>query len=184
MNVKNNDWVAVEYSGKTEEKEFDSNIGKEPLYFQVGMGMVIPGFDNALLNMNINDEKIVEINSKDAYGEKNDKIVELPAKAFSQIENLELNKEIELMSNMGPILIKIVEKNESTIKAILNHPLAGKDLTFKIKLLKILDEKEVKELMQEMSKHSCHCGHDHECNNCEHENSDSECEEECNCKKE
>jgi len=80
------------------------------------------------------------------------------------------------MSNMGPLVIEIKEIGKDKIKAIVNHPMAGKDLTFKIKLLKILNEKEVQEIMKEMSQHSCDCGCDHEhsheeceCEDCEHE---------------
>jgi len=185
MNAKNNDWVSIEYEGKFSNGEvFDKNDSKKPLYFQIGAGMVIPGFENAVLNMDTGKEKTVTIKAKEGYGEKNKTINDIPKDAFAgqDLNKIELNKELQIMSNMGPLVIEIKSIEKDTIKAIINHPMAGKDLTFKIKLLKVLDKKEVEALQKEMSQHSCDCGHD-----CEHEHKHShegcECED-CDCETE
>lgn len=163
MIVKNKDWVGVLYEGKLENNEvFDKNDEKHPLYFQVGSKMVIPGFDKAVEGMKVGDEKTVTIKAKEAYGEKSTEVVDIPKEAFAgqDLSKIEQNKEFQIMSNMGPLLIEIKSFDDKTIKAIVNHPLQGKELTFKIKLLKILDEKEVADLQKEMQEHHQH-HHEH-----------------------
>jgi len=185
MTVKLNDWASVRYEGSFSSGEvFDKNDEKNPLYFQVGAGQVIKGFEDAVLNMKSGDEKTVKIKAKDAYGEKNTLVTEIPKEAFAgqDLKKIPLNTELQIMSNMGPMVIEIKEIGKDKIKAIINHPMSGKDLTFKIKLLKVLDKKEVESLMKDMRQHSCGCGCEHEHSH-NHEHS-CECEDECSCEKE
>lgn len=185
MNVKNNDWVSIEYTGSINEKVFDSNVGKEPLIFKIGAQMVIPGFEKAVLELNTNEEKEILIPAKEAYGDLRTEAIELPKEVFANIEIKE-NEEKELMTNAGPLLVKILKITDEKVEAILNHPLAGKDLTFKIKLLKVLDEKEAKEIETQMTQQPCSCD-DHHCEDCDHEHnhdhSECNCEEDCDCEK-
>jgi peptidylprolyl isomerase len=160
----NKDYVAVEYTGKfTDGKIFDSSKGREPLVFQVGAGMVIKGFDDAVKGLEIGKSKEVTIKASEAYGEKNTKEVEIPKSAFQDQSMIKEGLETQMMTNMGPMLLKINSVGKDTIKAILNHPLAGKDLVFEIKLVKILNKKEVEEMQK-------HCGY-----GCEHDHCDDDC---------
>ncbi len=69
--VKNGDVVRVHYTGKLLSGEsFDSSVGREPLEFTVGAGMMIKGFDAAMPGMEVGDKKTVNIPAADAYGEK------------------------------------------------------------------------------------------------------------------
>ena len=154
-----NDYVAVEYTGKfTDGKVFDSSKGREPLVFQVGAGMVIKGFDDAVKGLEVGKSKEVTIKASEAYGQKNTKEVEIPKSAFQDQSMIKEGLETQMMTNMGPMLLKINSVGKDTIKAVLNHPLAGKDLVFEIKLVKIFSKKEV----EEMQKHSCGCGCEHD----------------------
>jgi peptidylprolyl isomerase len=48
--VKNGDTIQVHYHGTlTSGETFDSSEGRAPLEFEVGKGMVIPGFDSGVL---------------------------------------------------------------------------------------------------------------------------------------
>jgi len=77
MEVEKNSKVSVEYTGTLEDGSvFDSNVGKEPLKFLAGTGMVIKGFDSAVLGKKEGDEIEVKIEPKDAYGEKNEQLVQ------------------------------------------------------------------------------------------------------------
>ncbi|MDD4983981.1 MAG: peptidylprolyl isomerase [Candidatus ainarchaeum sp.] len=156
----NNDYVAVEYTGKfTDGKVFDSSKGREPLVFQVGVGQVIKGFDDAVKGLEVGKSKEITIKAKEAYGEKNTKEVKIPKAAFQDQSMIKEGLETEMMTNMGPMHLKITKVEKDTISAVLNHPLAGKDLVFEIKLVKILSKKELEE---EMQKHSCGCGCGHD----------------------
>ena len=67
--VKNGDTVKVHYHGKlTDGSTFDSSAGRDPLEFEVGSGMVIPGFDEGVLGMSVGEKKTINIPAEDAYG--------------------------------------------------------------------------------------------------------------------
>lgn len=154
MSVKENDWIAVEYEGFLDDGSlFDTSKGKDPLKFKVGSKMVISGFEEGVLGMNVDEEKTIDIPFEKAYGPKNTEVTSLPKELLSQIGNLEEGKEITVMSGVGPLVIFVSKIEETTIEATLNHPLAGKNLKFKVKLLKILSEEEIKEHEKQM--HSC-----------------------------
>ena len=69
--VKNGDTVKVHYTGKFDTGEvFDSSDGADPLAFTVGAGQVIPGFDQALVGMQIGETKDIVIEPEQAYGNR------------------------------------------------------------------------------------------------------------------
>jgi len=159
MKAKNNDWVSVVYEGSfTDGKVFDKNDEKQPLTFKLGAKQVVPGFEKAVDGLEVGKEIKVTIKPKDAYGEKNTNILEIPKETFGTIDlsKLKLNTELEVMSEMGPLMLEIKKIEDKIVKAIVNHPLAGKDLVFKIKLLKILDEKETKHMEKHLQEHTHH----------------------------
>jgi len=158
---KDMDYVAVEYTGKfTDGEIFDSSEGREPLTFQVGAGMVIPGFDKAVKALAVGESKEVKIKAKEGYGERNKDEVEVPKSAFQDKGMIQKGVENQIMTNMGPMLLEITKIDKDSVKAILNHPLAGKELVFNIKLVKILSKKEVTDLEK---KSACSCCTHEEC---------------------
>ena len=56
MQVKKGDKIKVHYHGKLDDgTTFDSSEGRDPLAFEVGSGMVIPGFDAGVTGMDAED---------------------------------------------------------------------------------------------------------------------------------
>lgn len=136
-------FVKVHYTGKLDNGDvFDSSEGKdgEPLVFQVGMGMVVPGFDNAVLGMELNEEKNVHLDVKDAYGERQEDLVkEVPRKHF-KADGLKEGMNIVLSTGDGhQFPAHVVKISKDTITLDMNHPLAGKALNFHLKLIEISD---------------------------------------------
>ena len=75
MNAKKGDKVKVHYKGTlTDGTEFDSSVGKDPLEFEVGSGMMIKGFDNAVNGMGVGEKVTVNIVAEEAYGERNEEL--------------------------------------------------------------------------------------------------------------
>lgn len=67
--VKDKDTVKVHYTGRFINGEiFDSSEGREPLEFTLGQGMLIPGFEKAVIGMMANQSKTVTIPVEEAYG--------------------------------------------------------------------------------------------------------------------
>ncbi len=137
--VQNGDKIKVHYTGTLDDgKQFDSSEGREPLEFEVGSGQLIKGFDDAVVGMKIGDEKTIKLKPSEAYGEANPQLIQtLP---FTPQPNLD-PKPGQMLSLQDPqgreirALIKAV--GEDTITLDLNHPLAGKNLNFKIRVIEI-----------------------------------------------
>ena len=116
---------------------FDSSEGKQPLEFTIGNNEVIPGFENEIKNMKLNEEKTIKISPKDAYGENNKQlIISVPREKFPP--KIEVGGRLILKGPQGQNIPAIVsEVKEDAVVIDLNHPLAGKELTFKIKVVAI-----------------------------------------------
>ena len=146
--AKTGDKVTVNYTGRLEGGEiFDSSECHEsdcgcesgPMEFVIGEGSVIPGFENAIIGMSPGEEKTVTIPCSEAYGERMDDMVavvdrtEIPADLDLTIGNtLEVTQED---GQAFPVLV--LEVNEKSVTLDANHPLAGRDLTFDLKLVAI-----------------------------------------------
>lgn len=142
MTVKTGDKVKIEYTGTLEDGTvFDSSVEHgSPLEFEVGSGQVIKGFDDAILGMKEGEEKQFSIDPADAYGEHDPTLVQnIPRGVFPQDVKLVPGLLFEAGLPTGekvPATITAVQ--EEIISVDLNHPLAGKKLSFKIKVSVII----------------------------------------------
>lgn len=140
--VKNGNTVRVHYHGRlTDGTTFDTSEGRDPLEFEVGKGMVIKGFDEALVDMAVGEKKTVNIPVDSAYGPKNDDMMmEYPKAEFPDDMTPEVGQELHMSDNSGNVFpVKIAEVKEDTVLLDANHPLAGKDLIFDIELVSIAE---------------------------------------------
>ena len=117
-----------------------SDCGCEPLEFTIGEGNVIPGFEKAVLGLSIGESITVTIPAEEAYGPRNDQMVAVVDRSemggeINPIEGQQLEVVLQDESTM-PVLI--TEVTETTVTLDANHPLAGQDLTFDIKLVEIV----------------------------------------------
>ena len=139
--VKTGDTVQVHYTGRLESGEqFDSSRERDPLQFTLGNGELIPGFENAVIGMNVGDVKTIQIPSQEAYGPymENMKITVDKAKLPEDME-LKIGMNLTLRgSDERKLNVRVIDIAENTVTMDANHPLAGKDLMFDIELVKIL----------------------------------------------
>ncbi|MFB0563533.1 MAG: peptidylprolyl isomerase [Candidatus Lokiarchaeia archaeon] len=138
MPVKKGDKVKVEYTGKLDDGTiFDSSEERQPLEFEVGSGKIIKGFDQAVIGMEKGDEKEFTIEPKDAYGEHNpDFIRKIPRDKLPS--EAEAGMMIMLKTPDGvQIPAEITELTDEEVTIDLNHPLAGQNLNFQIKIVDI-----------------------------------------------
>lgn len=171
MLVKKGDWVEVEYTGKLKNGNiFDTSKNKGNLKFKIDSNMVIKGFDAAILGMQVGSEKTFTIPFDQAYGPRNTQVVSIPLSVFNQVPELKKGNCYDFMTEMGPIKIDVEDVLEDSVRAVVNHPFAGEDLTFEVKLINILDSKESEVLEKEFEQHS------HSCEDCEHD-SHEDCED-------
>ena len=140
--VEKNKQIEVNYTGTLDDGSvFDSSEGKEPLKFVVGLGQVIKGFEDAVVGMKVGEEKDIHIKSEDAYGPRNDKLTqEVPKSSVPKDIKLEEGISLALKAPTGQVVpAKVVKIGDENITLDLNHPLAGKDLNFKLKVVSVSD---------------------------------------------
>ena len=138
--AKTGDQVAVHYTGKhTDGAIFDSSVGKTPLEFQLGSGMVIKGFDDGVTGMTIGEKKTVIIPAAEAYGEHSpENTVTLERAQIPAHIELELGASLSMHQDVGHVVeVVITDLTDSHVTLDANHPLAGRDLTFELELVSI-----------------------------------------------
>ncbi len=138
--AKKGDTVQVHYTGKLEDGTiFDTSYEREPLEFTIGAGELIEGFDNAVEGMEEGEKKTVKIPAEKAYGPyRDDMIIEIGKDKLPEDLNPQVNQQLYMEDAQGQtIIVTVIEVSEEGIKVDANHPLAGKDLTFDIELVRI-----------------------------------------------
>jgi peptidylprolyl isomerase len=141
MPAKQGDTVKVHYTGKFDSGEvFDSSQGREPVQFTIGKGEVIPGFENAVVGMEAGDEKTIHIPSDQAYGERIEELVQdIPRDTFAEDMELKTGQGLQIRTKDGKAMLVVIKAiSDDAVTLDGNHPLAGKDLNFDIKLVEIL----------------------------------------------
>jgi peptidylprolyl isomerase len=136
--AKKGDKVKVQYTGKLEDGTvFSSSPHEEPLQFTIGEGQILPGFEQAVIGMNPGESKIVQIAPENAYGPRLEELVVVIAREQLPNEmNPALGERLQIRQTDGQtIAVTVADVSPSTVTLDANHPLAGKDLTFDIRLL-------------------------------------------------
>lgn len=138
--VKDGDTVKVHYTGTLENGEvFDTSENREPLEFTLGEGQLIPGFEKAVTGLAVGDSTTVDIPSKEAYGDvREDLIISVPKAQLPEDIEPQIGMQLQVNQPDGqpvPVRVTAIEDENLTLDA--NHPLAGKDLSFKIEVVDV-----------------------------------------------
>ena len=136
--AKTGDTVNVFYTGTLDDGTvFDTNMNATPLAFTVGKGMVIPGFDEAVVGMAVNEVKTVRIPSEKAYGSYNNSLIHIMNRSAFPANVTPVAGQyyaIKSITDGTVSYVKIINVTQSTITLDENHELAGQNLTFSIRL--------------------------------------------------
>ena len=131
--------VTLDYTLTVDNKQVETSVGRAPLTYVAGDRNIIPGLEAQLNGMRINEEKTINVAAKDAYGD-------VDPKAFKEFPKTALPK--GLTPKVGMVLLAsapdgskfpavIFELKGDKVVLNFNHPLAGKNLSFQVKILKI-----------------------------------------------
>lgn len=132
------DKVSIHYTGKLDSGEiFDSSVDREPLMFVIGRGMLIKGFEDGVLGMDVGDKKTLKLSPEEAYGNRMDEmILVVPMTDFPPNIKPESGMMLSLQqSNGSSIPAMITEVSGESVTLDANHPLAGKNLTFELEMM-------------------------------------------------
>ncbi len=131
--------VEMEYTLTADDKVVDSTQGREPFKYVHGQGQIIPGLEKQLTGLHVGDSKDITVSSKEGYGP-------IDPSAFVEVPKTQLPKEVKpevglVLRGVDPdghqFRATIHEIKDQTVTLDLNHPLAGKTLMFKVKILSV-----------------------------------------------
>lgn len=138
--AKLGDTVKVHYTGKLDDGTvFDTSVEREPLQFSIGEGLVIPGFEQAVVGMTPGESKRTNIPADEAYGPYRPELVMVVDKERIPTDvSIEVGQMLQIsQSNGQAIPVVVTEVSDSQITLDANHPLAGQKLIFDIQLIQI-----------------------------------------------
>lgn len=140
--AKAGDTVRVHYEGQLSDGTiFDSSLEREPIEFILGQDTVIPGFEQAVIGMEVGESKDVSIPPEEGFGDySEDLVVNIEKTILPPDINPELGMQLEVSSEEEETsrVFTIADIAEDSITLDGNHPLAGAEIAFKIELLEIL----------------------------------------------
>ena len=133
----------VHYRGTFNDgTQFDASYDRgEPLTFICGAGMMIPGFDAAVADMEVGQTVQIHLMPAEAYGEIDpNAIFTVNIADVPGAEDVTVGETVYLQSGSGqPVPVKIAAKDEKTITFDANHEMAGKELNFSIELVEVTE---------------------------------------------
>jgi FKBP-type peptidyl-prolyl cis-trans isomerase SlyD len=144
MSIEDNKVVTLEYTvTATTGEVIDSSEGTEPLVYLHGAQNIVPGLENALAGKTVDDAFVVTVVAADAYGEKSDEMMQqVPASAFEGVDDVEVGMEFHADTPQGPMPIIVTAVEDDMVTVDANHPLAGRDLIFDVKITDVRDATE------------------------------------------
>ena len=144
MAIENNNVVTLNYILHTIEENGEKTFVEQtttenPLTFLYGVGMMLPKFEENISSLAEGGKISFDLTAADAYGEKDDKaIAQLPADMFKETGLPPVGEVLPLQDNQGnQFRAVVVEVTPEAVIADLNHPMAGKTLSFEIEILNI-----------------------------------------------
>ena len=160
--IKKNDFIEIEFTGNITNTDeiFDTNIKKDaekaslnikdikPFILSVGHKMLPSGLDKDLIGREVGESYTIEIKPEDAFGKRNPQMVRMiPTKHFHE-QKIDPQRGMQL--TLDGQLVKILSSDRGRTLVDFNNPLAGKNVTYKYKINKVItDEKEKVDALQE-----------------------------------
>ena len=128
--------VGFEYTlTLTDGTVVESNVGRDTLKYTQGEGQILPALERELAGLAVDDTKQVTLAPADAYGE-------VDQGAFQEVPIAQVPEEARVVGTLlgaqgydGPI--RVAEIKEESVILDFNNPLAGKTLTFDIRIVSL-----------------------------------------------
>jgi peptidylprolyl isomerase len=146
--VRPGDRVRVHYTGRLPDGTvFDTSEGREPLEFTLGRGQIIPGFERAVLGREPGTFVIENVPARLAFGERREsRVLHVPLERLGRGAAPRVGQTVDLPGSGGEQARGVVlDIADGSAVVDTNHPLAGKDLTFEIHLVEVVESRPLRE---------------------------------------
>lgn len=137
--IQDGSTVAIEYTLKLDDGSVaDTNVGGEPLVYTQGESQILPALESALEGLKAEQTKQVTLSAEEGYGPvREEAFQDMPVDALPE-QGRHVGAQLVGRGPTGqPVFARVVEINEGQAKVDLNHPLAGKELHFDVKVISV-----------------------------------------------
>jgi len=137
--VSSKQMVQMSYQGTLADGTvFSQSQQGQPLEFLVGGGTIIPTLEKGMLGMKVGEKRTIQVKAAEAYGEYDKTAVQrMPRSQLPKDLELKVGGQYQFSSPGGPIVVTVTALDDASVTLDFNHPLAGKDLTFEVTIVKI-----------------------------------------------
>ena len=160
MQIENNKVATLHYILKDNEGNILDQSDDGSFVYLHGALNIIPGLENALTGKAAGEELNVKVSPEDAYGVRTEEhIQEVPKEMFEEGADIQVGMQFHAQGPNGEMLVVTVsDVKDDTIIVDGNHPLAGMELNFDVKIVEVRDATD--EEMEHGHVHSAEgCGH-------------------------
>ncbi len=133
--IETGDTVTFSYEGKIEDGSTFHTLDEEPLAVEIGSGSLVKGLEEELIGMQVGEEKEFKVSPEKGYGVENPEMVQtVEAKVF---EGTDITPEPGMILKTPHGNCHVVQVQDDKVEISYNHPLAGKTLDYKVKVVNI-----------------------------------------------
>ena len=158
MTIKKNKVVSFDYTLKSTNNEVLDTSASAPLVYLHGHKNLIPGLEKAMEGKAAGDSFRIMVPASEAYGEwDHDMVTTVARENFDEVENLEEGMELAARFPNGSQIVKVIKITDKEVTVDGNHPLAGMDLNFEVKVCEIRDATEKEIADGGVYQPSCNC---------------------------
>jgi FKBP-type peptidyl-prolyl cis-trans isomerase 2 len=131
--------VSFDYTLTVDEQVVDSSKERGPLSYIYGQEKIIPGLASKMEGMKTGEQKTITVEPKGAYGEhRPEAFKEIPKTSLPKNLDPKVGMMLQMQGPQGqPVPVRVSEIKDNSIIIDLNHPLAGKTLTFDVKIVSV-----------------------------------------------
>ena len=131
--------VSIEYTLTLNDGTVvDSNVDGNPLVYEAGGGQILPALDEALIGLSEGDSKSVQLAAKEGYGEVDEKLrMEVPIDQLPDDARKVGTPLVARRQDGQEMHVVVHDVKDSTAVLDYNHPLAGKELSFAVRVVSV-----------------------------------------------
>jgi FKBP-type peptidyl-prolyl cis-trans isomerase SlyD len=116
----------------------DSSRGRVPLAYLHGASNIIPGLESALEGKNAGDSVNVTVAPEQGYGPRDPNLVQpVPRTSFQGVPEIKKGMQFQAQTPGGARIVTVVDVDPQNVTVDANHPLAGMDLNFDVKVVEV-----------------------------------------------
>jgi len=121
----------------------DKSPADAPLAYLHGAGNIVPGLEKALAGKKAGDSLTAKVAPEEGYGPRHEGLIQsVPRSAFEGVDSVQPGMQFEARTQQGPLLVTVTRVEPEQVIVDGNHPLAGQQLNFDVKVAEVREASE------------------------------------------